>query len=78
VAIDALLNQSGLPGIPITCSPDLPVLHPPTAANAKHNIPNKGNDFMLMILKNLNMNEVSIHALRIFPKLLIHCNYIID
>jgi len=70
--MDALLNQNGLPGLPITCSPDLPVLHPLTAANPKHNITTIGNGFILMTLKNLTMNVDNRNALRIFPKLLFH------
>jgi hypothetical protein len=78
VAIEALLNQNGLPGRPKTCSPDLPVLHPLTAANAKHNNPIKDNDFMLMNLKNLVVNYTSINDLRIFLKFTFHFKCIID
>jgi len=55
--MDALLNQNGLPGLPKTCSPDLPVLHPLTAAYPKHNITTIGNGFILMTLKNLTIKE---------------------
>ena len=76
--MDALLNQNGLPGLPKTCSPDLPVLHPLTAANAKHNNPIKDNDFMLMNLKNLVVNYISINDLRIILKFTFYCKCIID